>query len=280
MTKPTLKKQSKSFGGWTQYYEHASSACNVNMAFSVFVPPQASERKVPVVYWLSGLTCTEDNFMAKAGAQRWAAEKGLLLVAPDTSPRGEEVKDDEAYDLGKGAGFYLNATEPGWSKHYRMEEYVTEELPELVKANFPVTSGPAGVMGHSMGGHGALVLSLRYPELYRSVSAFSPICHPTEVPWGKKAFKAYLGEDTERWKAYDACELIQSKGCKFSLLVDQGTDDQFLDEQLGTETLAHVCEEAGVALSLRMQEGYDHSYFFIASFIKDHIEHHARVLNQ
>jgi S-formylglutathione hydrolase len=230
-----------------------------------------------VLYWLSGLTCTEQNYITKAGAQRHAAEHGVILVAPDTSPRGPDVADAEGYDLGQGAGFYLNATQAPWSAHYRMHDYVVDELPALVEANFPVT-GARAISGHSMGGHGALVLALRNPGRYRSVSAFSPIVAPSQVPWGEKAFGAYLGEDRAAWKAWDACALIANAGERLPLLVDQGSEDEFLATQLQPERLRDACTAANHPLDLRMQPGYDHSYYFIASFIGEHIGYHAAAL--
>lgn len=247
------------------------------MRLGVYLPPQAQKARCPVLYWLSGLTCTEQNFITKAGAQRFAAEHGLILVAPDTSPRGGAVADDEAYDLGQGAGFYLNATEPPWSVHYRMYDYVVEELPQLIENRFPA-SDARGISGHSMGGHGALVIALRNPQRYRSVSAFAPIVAPAEAPWGEKAFSAYLGEDRDTWQAWDACALIGGGARVSNILLDQGTGDDFLDTQLRPERLSEACEKAGQPLKLRMQPGYDHSYYFIATFIGEHLAHHAQAL--
>ena len=267
------------FGGWQDVYEHASSTLGCTMRFAVYLPPQATESdaKLPVLYWLSGLTCTEQNFITKAGAQRYAAEHGVILVAPDTSPRGDEVADAEGYDLGKGAGFYVNATQAPWSAHYRMYDYVVTELPALVEANFPVTEARA-ISGHSMGGHGALVIALKNPGRYRSVSAFSPIVAPSQVPWGEKAFTAYLGEDRAAWKAYDATALVAAASERLPLLVDQGDADEFLGNQLKPELLQAACADAGHPLQLRLQPGYDHSYYFIESFIGEHIAHHAAAL--
>ena len=248
------------------------------MQFAVFLPAQSEQRPCPVLYWLSGLTCTEQNFITKAGAQRYAAEHGVIIVAPDTSPRGDDVADAEGYDIGKGAGFYVNATEAPWSRHYRMQDYVADELPTLVEAHFPA-SGARAISGHSMGGHGALVTALRNPGRYRSVSAFSPIVSPTQVPWGQKAFAAYLGEDRETWKAWDACELVATASERLPLLVDQGGGDEFLDAQLQPERLREACDAAGHPLDLRIRAGYDHSYYFIASFIGDHFIFHMRQLN-
>jgi S-formylglutathione hydrolase len=267
------------FGGWQDVYEHASTALGCTMRFAVYLPPQAGEAdaKLPVLYWLSGLTCSEQNFITKAGAQRYAAEHGVVLVAPDTSPRGDDVADADGYDLGKGAGFYVNATRAPWATHYRMYDYVVEELPALVEANFPVT-GARAISGHSMGGHGALTIALKNPGRYRSVSAFSPIVAPSRVPWGEKAFAAYLGDDRDAWRRHDAVELVKHARERLPLLVDQGDADEFLESQLRPELLQAACADAGHPLVLRMQPGYDHSYYFIASFIGDHVAHHARAL--
>ena len=265
------------FGGWQDVYRHESSVLGCTMNFAIYLPPQAADGPVPVLYWLSGLTCNEQNFITKAGAQRYAAEHGVAIVAPDTSPRGDDVADAEGYDLGKGAGFYVNATQAPWAAHYRMYDYVVNELPALVEANFPVTSARA-VSGHSMGGHGALVVALRNPGRYRSVSAFAPIVAPSRVPWGQKALAAYLGDDREAWKHYDACALVATAQEQLPLLIDQGDADEFLDGQLRPQLLQAAAEAAGHPLSLRMQPGYDHSYYFIASFIGDHIAHHAAAL--
>jgi len=266
------------FGGCQEVWEHASEALGCDMRLGVYLPPQAAQRPCPVLYWLSGLTCNEQNFITKAGAQHHAAEHGLILVAPDTSPRGTDVADDAAYDLGQGAGFYIDATQAPWSAHYRMHEYIAHELPDLVEAHVPATDARA-ISGHSMGGHGALVTALRHPGRYRSVSAFAPIVAPSRVPWGEKAFTAYLGEDREAWQAWDACELIAQAREKLPLLVDQGEADPFLDEQLRPQWLREACARAGHPLDLRMHVGYDHSYYFIASFIADHIAHHAGALD-
>ena len=265
------------FGGWQDVYEHASATLGCTMRFAIYLPPQAADGPVPVLYWLSGLTCNEQNFITKAGAQHYAAEHGIAIVCPDTSPRGDDVADAEGYDLGKGAGFYVNATQAPWAAHYRMHDYVVDELPALVEAHFPVTTSRA-ISGHSMGGHGALVLALRNPGRYRSVSAFSPIVAPSKVPWGEKALAAYLGEDREAWKAWDACELVKRASAKLPLLVDQGGDDEFLDSQLRPQLLQAAAVAAGHPLQLRMRPGYDHSYYFIASFIGEHIAHHAAAL--
>jgi len=266
-------------GGWQDVYQHASSALACSMRFAIYLPPQAQHAPVPVLYWLSGLTCTEQNFITKAGAQRYAAEHGIAIVAPDTSPRGEGVADDAAYDLGQGAGFYVNATQAPWSAHYRMYDYVVDELPALIEANFPVTQARA-ISGHSMGGHGALAIALRNPRRYRSVSAFSPIVAPTQVPWGEAVFAAYLGADRATWNQYDATELVKTSTEKLPLFVDQGEADEFLAAQLKPHLLQAACAAAGHPLRLRMHPGYDHSYYFIASFIGEHIAHHAAALGQ
>jgi S-formylglutathione hydrolase len=267
------------FGGAQEIWEHESGALGGKARLGVFVPPQAARERCPVVYWLSGLTCTEQNFITKAGAQRVAAELGLILVAPDTSPRGEGVADDEDYALGQGAGFYLNATQRPWSPHFRMYDYVVEELPALIEAHLPATSARS-VTGHSMGGHGALVIALRNPGRYASVSAFAPVVSPTTSPWGRKAFTAYLGEDEEEWKQWDACELVSSATERLELLVDQGEADGFLDTQLRPEKLEEACAAAGHPLTLRRHPGYDHSYYFIASFIEEHLAHAAAALGR
>lgn len=266
--------QNKSFGGWHKQYTHRSDVLNCDMRFAVYLPPQASaETPVPVLYWLSGLTCTDENFMQKAGAQRIAAELGMAIVAPDTSPRGDDVADDPAYDMGKGAGFYLNATQPPWSSHYRMYDYVVEELPALIEATFPVTQQRA-IAGHSMGGHGALLIALRNPQRYSSVSAFSPITNPMNCPWGQKAFTAYLGNDRQQWTQYDASGLMAAAEHKLPALVDQGMADNFLQEQLKPEMLEQAAQLSGYPLQLRRHDGYDHSYYFIASFIEEHLRFH------
>ena len=265
------------FGGWQDVWRHRSRELDCDMHVGVYLPPQAATGRCPVLYWLSGLTCTEQNFITKAGAQRYAAEHGVIIVAPDTSPRGDDVPDADGYDLGKGAGFYLDATQAPWSRHYRMHSYVADELPALVEAHFPATDARA-ISGHSMGGHGALTIALKHPGRYRSVSAFSPIVAPSQVPWGEKAFTAYLGDDRDTWKRHDAVELVKSSAEKLPLLVDQGDADEFLATQLKPELLREACAAAGHPLTLRMQPGYDHSYYFIASFIGEHIAHHARAL--
>ncbi len=267
------------FGGWQDVYRHRSEVLGCDMTVGVFIPPQAEQGPCPVLYWLSGLTCTEQNFITKAGAQRYAAEHGIILVAPDTSPRGDDVADAEGYDLGKGAGFYVNATQAPWASHYRMYDYIVDELPAWVEAD-PMASDRRAISGHSMGGHGALTIALKNPGRYRSVSAFSPIVAPSQVPWGQKAFAAYLGEDREAWKAYDTVELVKQAREKLPLLVDQGDADEFLTGQLKPELLQAAAAEAGHPLMLRLQPGYDHSYYFIASFIGEHIAHHAEALHR
>jgi S-formylglutathione hydrolase len=265
------------FGGWQDVYRHRSEVLGCDMTVGVYLPPQVEQGPCPVLYWLSGLTCTEQNFITKAGAQRYAAEHGIILVAPDTSPRGEDVADAEGYDLGKGAGFYVNATQVPWASHYRMYDYIVDELPAWVEAD-PMASDRRAISGHSMGGHGALTIALKNPGRYRSVSAFSPIVAPTQVPWGQKAFAAYLGDDREAWKAWDTVELVRQAREPLPLLVDQGDADEFLQGQLKPELLQAAAAEAGHPLTLRLQPGYDHSYYFIASFIGDHIAHHAVAL--
>jgi S-formylglutathione hydrolase len=275
------------FGGWQDVYRHRSHTLACDMNIGIYLPPQAQNERCPVLYWLSGLTCTEQNFITKSGAQRYAAQHGIILVAPDTGPRGDEVADADGYDLGKGAGFYLDATQAPWAAHYRMHDYVANELPVLIERSFPANDA-RGISGHSMGGHGALVVALRNPGRYRSVSAFAPIVAPSQVPWGQKAFAAYLGEDQAAWKAWDACALIAGMGDaqgslpreRLPLLIDQGEADEFLATQLQPERLRDACAAAGHPLSLRMRPVYDHSYYFIASFIGEHIAHHAAALKR
>jgi S-formylglutathione hydrolase len=267
------------FGGMQEAWSHRSRALDCDMRFGLFLPPQAQDGAVPALYWLSGLTCTEQNFITKAGAQRYAAEHGIALVAPDTSPRGEGVADADGYDIGLGAGFYVDATQAPWSAHYRMYDYVVDELHALVETHRAVAGdGARAISGPSMGGHGALVAALRHPGRYRSVSAFSPIVAPSRVPWGEKAFSAYLGDDREIWKRHDACELVKSARERLPLLVDQGEADGFLETQLKPQLLVEACTAVGHPLDLRMRAGYDHSYYFIASFIGEHIAWHARAL--
>jgi len=272
----------KSFGGWSKQFSHLSKVLSCQMRFAIYLPPQAKpDSKVPVLYWLSGLTCTDENFMHKAGVQRIAAELGIAIVAPDTSPRGEGVPDDPdaAYDFGLGAGFYVNATKAPWDQHYQLYDYVVDELPSLVESNFPVTDQRA-ISGHSMGGHGALIVALRNPERYTSVSAFSPISNPMNCAWGQKAFSQYLGEDRDTWRQYDASELMKASVVQTPTLVDQGGADDFLLDQLKPEALLKSAEVSGYPLELRIQEGYDHSYFFVASFIEDHLRFHAENLKR
>ena len=264
------------FGGWMGFYSHASAATGTKMNFTVFVPTQAENRPIPALYYLAGLTCTEETFMLKAGAQRLAAEHGLILVAPDTSPRGANLPGEETdWDFGTGAGFYLDATAEPWSRHYRMASYVNDELPRLVEAEFPVDPGRRGIFGHSMGGHGALVSAFRNPDFWHSVSAFAPIANPVAVPWGEKAFSNYLGPDRTAWDEWDASVLMRRHAWPGTILVDQGTCDQFLTGQLHPEALEAAAAASGQALTLRRQDGYDHSYWFIQSFMADHIAHHA-----
>lgn len=266
------------FGGSQEVWRHHSAVTGTPMTFSVFLPPQAKTEKCPVLYWLSGLTCNEQNFITKAGAQRYAAEHGLVIVAPDTSPRGSQVADDKEYDLGQGAGFYVNATQEPWKAHYQMYDYILDELHALVTGHFG-TSEKRGICGHSMGGHGALVLALRNPEAFFSVSAFAPIVSPSQVPWGEKAFSAYLGEDKAAWEQYDAVKLIESGHKVADMLVDQGLADIFFSKQLKTGLLKSACETYNIPHTIRVHAGYDHSYYFIASFIADHIAWHAARLN-
>ncbi len=272
-----LRSASRCFGGWQRFYTHDSVVTKTPMRFSVYLPPRAEHERCPVLWYLSGLTCTEENVVTKSGFQRRAAERGLVVIAPDTSPRGAGIEGEEDdWDFGTGAGFYVDATEAPWSSHYRMFSYVTEELPALVAAELPVDAERQGISGHSMGGHGALVAGLRLPERYRSLSAFAPIGNPSKVPWGEKAFTGYLGHERAAWDAYDAVRLLeQGRRARSEILVDQGAADGFLTEQLQPERLRAACERSGQPLTLRLQEGYDHSYYFVASFIDDHIDWHA-----
>jgi S-formylglutathione hydrolase len=275
----TVRSEYCCFGGIQGFYAHRSWATGTEMRFALYLPSQAKAASVPVLYFLAGLTCTEETFPIKAGAQRFAAQYGIALVAPDTSPRGADIAgEDDDWDFGTGAGFYVDATESPWVDHYRMYSYVVDELPALIAARFPVDVRRQGVFGHSMGGHGALVIALRNPNRYRSVSAFAPIAAPSQVPWGEKAFSGYLGADRAAWHAYDASKLVARSEFSGEILVDQGMEDQFLDVQLRPELLVAPCLEAGRLLTLRRHEGYDHSYYFIASFIEDHMRHHAAVL--
>ncbi|NBC23150.1 MAG: S-formylglutathione hydrolase [Gammaproteobacteria bacterium] len=278
-TTPELISRSRLFGGYTHTFRHHSDACGCPMQFALYLPPQAESGPVPAVYWLSGLTCTEENFTIKSGAQRYAAELGIALVAPDTSPRGLGLPgEDDDWDLGTGAGFYVNATEAPWAGHYNMYDYVACELPALVESTFPVVPGRRSVSGHSMGGHGALIVALKNPGMFRSVSAFAPICAPMDCPWGQKAFSHYLGRDRSAWEAWDATRLVRRGGNDIPLMVDQGDADEWLEQQLQPELLRQACEEAGHTLTLRMQPGYDHGYFFVSTFIGEHLEYHAKAL--
>lgn len=275
----SLRSEQACFGGRQGFYSHESTIIGSKMNFSVYLPPQAQQGKVPALYYLAGLTCSEETFMIKAGAQRYAAEVGLALVACDTSPRGLDLPgDSDAWDFGVGAGFYLDATQAPWAGPYSMGSYVNLELPAVIEANFPVIAGHRGIFGHSMGGHGALVTALRHPDRWRSVSAFAPISNPSAVPWGQKAFANYLGSDRERWKDYDACELMRTRPYPGTLLVDQGLNDQFLERELKPEALEAAAQAAGQALTLRQHAGYDHSYWFIQTFVSDHIAFHAERL--
>lgn len=270
----------KVFNGWHKQYRHYSNTLNCEMRFAIFLPPQINTGvKVPALYWLSGLTCTDENFMQKSGAQRVAAELGIAIIAPDTSPRGEDVADDDSYDLGKGAGFYVNATQAPWNRHFHMYDYIVKELPELIEQHFPISDQRA-ISGHSMGGHGALTIALKNPQRYTSVSAFSPISNPINCPWGQNAFSAYLGSDKATWKEYDSCELISEATKLLPALVDQGNDDQFLNEQLKPNLLAAAAQAKGYPLQLNYHDGYDHSYYFIASFIEQHLRFHHQHLGK
>jgi S-formylglutathione hydrolase len=274
--------QHRSFGGVVGFYRHDAATTKCSMKFAVFAPPQAQKGRVPLLYYLAGLTCTEETFMIKAGAQRIAAELGLMLVAPDTSPRGVKIAGDaDNWDFGVGAGFYVDATQAPWSANYRMYSYVTQELPALIEGNFPVDPERRGIFGHSMGGHGALVLALKNPGRYRSISAFAPIAAPKSCPWGQKAFSGYLGPDRGQWSAYDATELmsqVKDAAGRSPILIDQGLADQFLEQQLHPHLFEEACCKVGYPLTLRRQAGYDHGYYFISTFIEDHLRHHARTL--
>ena len=278
-TSLNLKAEHRCFDGTVGFYSHQSETCNGEMRFAVYQPPQAASKPVPVLYFLSGLTCTEENFTVKAGAQRYAAEHGLMLVAPDTSPRNTGIAgEDDDWDLGTGASFYVDATVEPWRSHYQMYSYIVRELPVLIAAHFPVQEQKQGIFGHSMGGHGALVCALRNPNRYQSVSAFAPICAPMLCPWGQKAFTNYLGSNQESWQAYDASFLVKEAGYNCPILIDQGTADQFLAEQLLPQVFEEACQAVGQPLTLRFHEGYNHSYFFIATLIEEHIRYHAAVL--
>ncbi|KFF62269.1 MULTISPECIES: S-formylglutathione hydrolase [Pectobacterium] len=272
-----LLEEHRMFGGWQQRYRHVSETLNTAMTFSIYLPPTQDDTPPPVLYWLSGLTCNDENFTTKAGAQRVASELGLVLVMPDTSPRGDGVADDAGYDLGQGAGFYVNATQAPWAAHYRMYDYISSELPALIQQHFNVNRRQS-ISGHSMGGHGALMLALRNPDQFQSASAFAPIVNPSQVPWGRKALTAYLGEDETQWLQYDSCHLLANSQKKLPMLVDQGDCDQFLPDQLQPAKLEELASQYDWPLTLRTQSGYDHSYFFIASFIEDHLRFHARYL--
>lgn len=269
--------ENRAFGGVQGVYTHASETTGCDMTFAVFMPPHATSETVPCLWYLSGLTCTHENAMNKAGAQAWAAEHGIAVVFPDTSPRGEGIADDEAYDLGQGAGFYVDATQEPWAPHFKMYSYIVDELQQLVTRGLPIAADRQGITGHSMGGHGALTLALANPELYRSVSAFAPIAHPTSADWGRKQLSAYLGDDESLWAAHDATLLIRERGWPRDILIDQGATDQFLD-LLKPEALADALAEARIPSTFRIQEGYDHSYFFVSTFMEDHVRWHAERL--
>ncbi len=279
MTVETISEH-RCFDGIQGYYRHASEACRGLMKFAVYWPPQAEGGRVPVLFYLAGLTCNEETFAIKAGAQRVASELGLMLVAPDTSPRTARYPgDDESWDFGQGAGFYLDATQTPWSEAYRMYSYVSKELPALVAANFPADTARQGIFGHSMGGHGALTIALKNPDTFHSLSAFAPIAAPMRCPWGDKAFSRYLGPDREAWRAHDASELMAKRPYGRPILIDQGLADQFLAQQLYPEVFEAACARQNQPLTLRRHAGYDHGYFFIQSFIEDHLRHHARQLS-
>lgn len=268
-----------SFGGWHSQYQHPAKTVDCDMRFAIYLPPQANpEHPVPVLYWLSGLTCNQENFMQKAGAQRVASELGIAIVAPDTSPRGAEVADNEAYDLGQGAGFYVNATQAPWSKHYHMYDYIVDELPQLIEQHFPVNNRRS-ISGHSMGGHGALMIALRNPIRYLSSSAFAPICQPTQVPWGQKAFQHYLGNATESWDNYDTCHLIQHSKTHIPMRIDQGLQDEWLQTQLHLDVLAKTANENNYPVEIQRHPEYDHNYYFVASFIEEHLRFHSLYLS-
>ena len=281
MPAPTEISRHRCHGGWQLFLSHASAECGVEMRVSVFLPPQAERGRVPVLTYLAGLTCSEETFMIKGGAQRLAAELGLMLVAPDTSPRGTDIPGQaDSWDFGIGAGFYVDATEAPWSRNWRMYAYVNRELPQLIAAHFPADAGRQGIFGHSMGGHGALISALRNPWHYRSVSAFAPIAAPTRCPWGEKAFTGYLGTDRAAWRDYDATELVRRQALPYPILIDQGLGDKFLAEQLHPELFAEACRQSGQALTLRHHTDYDHGYYFIQSFVADHLQHHAAALHR
>jgi S-formylglutathione hydrolase len=279
---PETLSSHQCFGGVVGFHRHDAAETASPMRFAIYLPPQAARRKVPALWYLAGLTCTEETFMIKAGAQRIASELGIALIAPDTSPRGVPLPgDNESWDFGVGAGFYVDATQSPWSRHYRMYSWITQELRVLVERHFPVDAQRQGIFGHSMGGHGALTIGLRNPDRYRSISAFAPIAAPTNCPWGQKAFAGYLGSDRENWRAYDACELLRALPAvtgRPPLLVDQGMADAFLEQQLMPERLEQACKDSGYPLTLRRHAGYDHGYYFISTFVEDHLRHHARAL--
>ncbi len=278
-----LVSEHASFGGRVEFYQHVSKCCNSVMKFSVYRPPQAcqslTEAKFPVLFWLSGLTCSEENFMAKSAAQKYAAEQGLFIIAPDTSPRGLNLPGEtDDWDFGEGAGFYVNATEEPWRNNYQMQDYIVDELFQLVGKNFAVDLNRAGISGHSMGGHGAITIAFNYPQQFKSLSAFAPICAPTQCPWGMKALSGYLGDNPAQWEKYDAHLLIEKTDCRLPLLIDQGSADNFLQQQLKPALLVDAGLKVNYPITFRLQSGYDHSYYFIASFIEDHIHHHAKQL--
>jgi S-formylglutathione hydrolase len=275
-----LLSETKCFGGRQLRYQHQSMVNNCVMTFSVFLPPQAKEGKVPAIYWLSGLTCNDENFVIKAGAQQYASKYGVALICPDTSPRGSHIPDDEnqSYDFGLGAGFYVNATEEPWANHYQMYDYIVKELPDVVNAHLPLNGALTSIFGHSMGGHGALTIALKNPKQFQSVSAFSPICSPIQCPWGQKALMGYLGTNKQDWFQYDATELLKVADNHLPILIDQGDVDDFLIDQLKPELIEHASDTVHYPINFRMQKGYDHSYFFISSFIGEHIAFHANYL--
>lgn len=283
MAAPKLISSARCCGGFQKVFEHTSNVLKCNMKFGIYLPTKSESVKVPVLYWLSGLTCTEQNFITKAGAQKYAEEYGIAIVAPDTSPRGCNIEGEEdSWDFGTGAGFYINATQEKWKTNYNMYSYITSELPTYISSHFPVLITKQAICGHSMGGHGALICALKNPGMYKSVSAFAPICNPVNCPWGQKAFSGYFGSNKEEWKEWDACHLVKKfKGPSFSyILIDQGKGDNFLAQnQLLPENFVDACREVGMQVVLRMQEDYDHSYYFISSFIGEHIKHHADILN-
>lgn len=283
MTDLIMQSEWQSFGGRLSVHSHESYVTQTAMTFAVYTPPETSKHKAPfpVLWFLSGLTCTWANVMEKAGLQRIASELGFIIIAPDTSPRGDGVANDDGYDLGQGAGFYLSATQEPWAKHYKMDRYITEELTQIISDNFPADMSRQGITGHSMGGHGAITLHLKHPEQFRSCSAFAPITSPSLVPWGQKAFKAYLGDNAGDWSQYDATALIKSgQSSQAHILIDTGTADNFREEQLKPELFFDACEKAGQKLTSRLQNGYDHSYYFVASFAEDHLHWHAKALGQ